>query len=285
MPRTVDPRNPESFTPDEGAAIPLDPRRLVFIGGLHRSGTTLLGRILADHPEASGFTGTGVREDEGQHLQTVYPPARAHGGPGRFARSPAAHLTEVRGAHAVQCRAQLLADWVPYWDLRRTYLVEKSPPNLMMGRYLQSLFPGSALIVIMRHPVVVALSTKKWARRTSLVSLVEHWFLAHQVLAHDAQYLQRLHLLRYEDLINDPRAVLEGVQQFLQMPTALGIERLESTRSNGYLDTWSAMSTGSLLQRRHRREIERRFTAPAATFGYQISDPTHLDPWAGELEG
>jgi len=54
--------------------------RLVFVGGLHRSGTTPLTRCLAAHSQISGFEGTGVEEDEGQHLQTVYPPARAHGG-------------------------------------------------------------------------------------------------------------------------------------------------------------------------------------------------------------
>ena len=62
--------------------------RFVFLAGLHRSGTTLLARLLAAHPDISGLSGTGVPADEGQHLQSVYPAAKVYGGPGRFGFAP-----------------------------------------------------------------------------------------------------------------------------------------------------------------------------------------------------
>ena len=85
--------------------------RFVFVGGLHRSGTTLLARCLAEHPEVSGFSGTRAPEDEGQHLQNVYQPGRAHGGPGRFGFDPEAHLTETSALVSDASRARLLEQW------------------------------------------------------------------------------------------------------------------------------------------------------------------------------
>ena len=86
----------------EAAAIrcadAVEEHRFVFLAGLHRSGTTLLARLLAAHPEVSGFSGTGVPADEGQHLQSVYPAAKVWGGPGRFGFAPEAHFTEAQAS-------------------------------------------------------------------------------------------------------------------------------------------------------------------------------------------
>jgi len=119
----------------------------VFLGGLHRSGTTLLARLLAAHPEVSGFSETGVPADEGQHLQTVYPPARAFGGPGRFAFRGESHLTESSPLVSEENARRLLADWGRHWDMTKPVLVEKSPPNLIRMRFLQALFPEAVILV------------------------------------------------------------------------------------------------------------------------------------------
>src|SRR5207253_5284104 len=88
---------------------PMEGHRFVFLAGLHRSGTTLLARLLAAHPQVSGFSGTGAPADEGQHLQTVYPAAKVWGGPGRFGFAPEAHFTEEQASE--EKARQLFAEW------------------------------------------------------------------------------------------------------------------------------------------------------------------------------
>lgn len=253
----------------------VDPARLIFVGGLHRSGTSPLGRILADHRDISGFRDTGVEEDEGQHLQDTYAPAYRYGGPGSFARAPAAHLVAVPGSPG-SARQSLLESWTPHWDLTRHYLVEKSPPNLIRSRYLQQVFPGSAFIAVLRHPVIVALSTMKWARFQPLERLVEHWFIAHDLLRQDASHLERLHVLHYESMATEAEPCLTGVAQFLGLATPLDASMWQSSRSSAYLDRWRAMGSGSALQRWQRDRIVRRFADRASVYGYDIADPSAL---------
>lgn len=63
--------------------------RLVFVCGLHRSGTSPLYRALAAHKDVSALP------KEGQTLQSIYPRARDLGGPGRFGFDTRSHLTET----------------------------------------------------------------------------------------------------------------------------------------------------------------------------------------------
>ena len=54
--------------------------KYVFVCGLQRSGTSILGRNIARLENCTGFKNTGVLQDEGQFLQDVYPPDGAYGG-------------------------------------------------------------------------------------------------------------------------------------------------------------------------------------------------------------
>lgn len=252
--------------------------RLVFVGGLHRSGTTLVTSLLAAHPQVAGLRNTGVKEDEGQHLQKVYPPANQRGGAGRFAFDERAHLTESSPLVGAAQAEQMLMAWTPYWDTDRPHLVEKSPPNLLMGRFLQAQFPGSALVFVVRHPIVVALSTKKWVRFTSLEALVRHNIHAYRVMGEDLPQLVRVHVLCYERLIADPAGELAGLASFLRLDGDIPAEAISGARSSSYGQTWASYRTGSALERRRRRRIEAEFGEPLARLGYRTDDLSVVGP-------
>jgi len=256
----------------------IDSGRLVFVGGLHRSGTTVLAHALSEHPAISGLTRTSVREDEGQHLQSVYPAAKTYGGPGRFALAERAHLTEASPLATPQ-NAQLLLDaWAPYWDLEKTYLVEKSPPNLLMTRFLQAMFPAASHVIVVRHPIVVALSTKKWARRRTVEQLVEHNLRAYELFDKDAASLRRVHVLRYEELVRDPARELGRVSDFLGLSSPIPTSAVRTGHSRAYEDRWAQYLSGGPISRHLRHRIEQKYGERLQSLGYYPDDLTRLGP-------
>lgn len=213
---------------------------MLFVGGLHRSGTTLLASLLRSHPLISGFEGTGFPEDEGQHLQTVLPTDEHHGGPGRFAFTPDAHLTEDSSYATTSTSRAVFAQWSRYWDLSRPILLEKSPSNLLRFRLLQALFPGASFILMMRDPVPVTMSTRKWTPAASHRQLVQHWLRAHELAFADSEYLDHFTWVRYEDLVAAPDATMERLAAFLDLPARFDTGATSGSMSLGYQLQWAS---------------------------------------------
>ena len=259
----------ESTPPGDGSAA----HRMVFVAGLHRSGTSPTARLLSAHPQVSGITASGAKEDEGQHLQDVYPAARTFGGAGKFAFSPASHLTEQSPLATPANAERLFASWAPYWDLSRPVLVEKSPPNLVMTRFLQALYPDARFVVVVRHPVVVALSTSKWAGFTPLRRLVEHWVTAHETFLADAPHLRHVHVVTYERLVADPGGTLDAVGAFLGLDGPIPRESVDAARSNSYVQRWAELQASrNPLHRRALSRMRRELAPRIARFGYDLDD-------------
>ncbi len=241
--------------------------QLAFICGLHRSGTSLLHRCLSEHPSVSGFRDTGAPEDEGQHLQSVYLPASAYGGPGHFAFHQDAHRTEASPLATPDNRARLWADWSPYWDLAKPVIVEKSPPNLIQTRFLQELFPTASFVVIVRHPVAVTLATRKWASATDAY-LLQHWLVAHETFLEDARYLRKVAVVRYEDLVRDPAACLADVYRFLGLDPFPGRIAIQPGLNRQYFERWRHRR--GLSAHLARTWVERVFERRVRAFGYSL---------------
>jgi hypothetical protein len=242
--------------------------KFIFLCGLHRSGTSPLFRILRGHPEISGFRDTGVPEDEGQHLQTVFPAANGFGGPGRFGFAPEAHLTEQSALVTAANQQKLFEEWSRYWDVSKRCLLEKSPPNLIRTRFLQALFPNSHFIVLLRHPIAACLATRKWAD-SSLESLFEHWLHCHKLFKIDRDHLKHVHVLKYEDLVRDTNAELAKIYRLLDLPPHPA-SALNPKGNDLYFNAWQQMSaepTGAEVRR-----VVQRYEHEVRTHGYSLSE-------------
>ena len=247
----------------------MEGKKFIFIAGLHRSGTSLLHEIIRSHPKVSGFCNTGVPEDEGQHLQSVYKPASSFGGPGRFAFAGESSMDESHPL-ATQANAKTIFEqWRGHFDMSCEYFVEKSPPNNIRTRFLQKLFPDSQFIFILRHPLAVSYATRKWSR-TSIHSLLEHYFLAHEIMMRDIQYLHSAYTLKYEALVADPQKEMDSIFSFLELSPVKVNHDVRRGVNNKYFQLWE--SDRQNLVNNEFEEVLQKFEVRTNRFGYSIKD-------------
>ena len=190
--------------------------RFVFVAGLHRTGTTLISRILADHPDVSAITNAPVPENEGCYLQGAVPHTARHGIPGQYAIDPLQHYTENSSYNSLETRRRLLADWSPWFDASKTWWMEKSPVNLTRMRLYQQLFPMAHFVIVLRHPQIMAAALAKWSDDDP-ATLLNYGLDAYDCMEGDLEYLHAYQIIRYEDLVARPSHTVQALYAFLDL--------------------------------------------------------------------
>jgi hypothetical protein len=288
-------------------------RKYVFVCGLPRSGTSMLGRYVGRLQDCSSLKNTGVLEDEGTFLQDVYPTEQDCGGPGRFGFDPRVHLTEMSHLLTRENVAKLLRSWHVYWDNEKTIFVEKTPANLLMTRFLQAAFPNSYFVVIRRHPVPVSIAIQKWkVTFNPLHSLFEHWLHCHEIFEQDKKYLKHVYELSYEDYVQNPDKYHQEIAAFLgtrvseppeqdtfryvvqwRNPRGLRIpentmEEITGAHNQRYFNHWHHLLTKSRLKS-YYRYIAEKYEPWFVNYGYSVTQGVDFEEGhlrrAGKVSG
>ena len=212
---------------------PAAPPRWIFVAGLHRTGTSLLARLLGAHPAIASISGSPAPEDEGCYLQGAIPHDATHGIPGHYATDPVQHLVEGGRYDTLAVRQRLEADWGRWYDPARPHRIEKSPVNLTRMRLYQQLFPLARFIVVLRHPQAMAAALAKWSDRP-FDELVRYGARAYATALDDARHLHCVATVRYEDLVRAPDRELARLFTFLELePISAGEPLRDGNRDYG----------------------------------------------------
>lgn len=186
------------------------PDRWLFVVGCYNSGTTLLHDLLALHPSI------GSLPTEGQFLtDQLVVPARV-GLPRLWALRPDDfRLTEAEGSARMAQRMR--RQWRRHFDdADRPVLMERSPPNAARTRWLQAHFPPATFVGIVRDGHAVAEGIRRRAGH-SVADGARQWAISNEVMLGDFAHLERRLLVRYEELTEDPDAVVGGILEFLDL--------------------------------------------------------------------
>ncbi len=204
---------------DRPARPPCGTRSLAFLVGFPRSGTTLLHQVLDAHPAVVSLDEREVLADLLRAMPEVL--GRAVPYPDGLDTLAPAELDRLRAAW------WRLAERHLGEPVGKRLLLDKLPLNLVHVPFIRLLFPESPVLVLIRDPrdcvlsnffqpfeptvAMVHMDSPEGAARL-YAQVMEGWLLARRLPG------LRYHELRYEDLVDNPRAVLAPVLAHLGLP-------------------------------------------------------------------
>jgi Tfp pilus assembly protein PilF len=226
------------YTPEflEPVVAPVGGFTPIFIVGMHRSGTTLLERILGGHPLVAdggeSYTFTAQLDFAADHKT--------------MGALDATTLQRVESADFTAIGAGFLD--ASRWRARgRPFLTEKLPANLLNAGLIAKALPQARLIRVVRDPMDTCFSNLRTffsgaaAYSHEQAQLADHFLRCERLARHlHGAMPGRILDVSYTDLVDDTEATARRVFEFCGLPFAP--EALDVGRASGDVSTASTAS-------------------------------------------
>jgi hypothetical protein len=215
--------------------------RFLFVGGCERSGTTLVQKVLCAHSRIAGGPELLFTRD----LASLY---RKMSGPypDAYVRRQRALYSEERLAEAFDRFLHHLLEPTLARKPEALWISEKTPSNIAVAAELLGLFPDCRFIHVLRDGRDVLASHRRVEARLRelgerfnranfrLRGICARWNRAcetHVTLSADEAASSRYHLVRFEELVDEPEVVLAKLFGFVALepePACRTPERLRA---------------------------------------------------------
>lgn len=180
----------------------------IFIIGMARSGTTLLERMLGNHPQVAV---AGELQDFGAQLHWLADTRNAQSDR-LVERLPGLDYAELGRRYLAQTQ----------WRARgKAFFIDKQPPNWVLAAAIHAALPGAPILNLVRDPMDTCFSNwRAWfgdacAYSYDLDTLAAHCNDYRRVMAHWHQTMPGVILdVPYADLVSDPETTLRRVFAF-----------------------------------------------------------------------
>jgi len=256
----------------------LQPDRWIFIVGCYNSGTSLLAKILAQHPLIAGLPNEGI------YFTDRLPYPEQFG----WARMWVRCLDKVC-IDPEQGKPEMINRIKRQWSLvytgNRTNLLEKSVVNAVRMPFLQAHFQPAYFINIVRNGYAVAEGIRRRVNPAAcgnsefddaypIALCAEQWRACDELIGRDRAGIEKFIQLTYEDLAANPQKVLNKVTEFLGL-AAMDKQVFERSWFIGdKLEPVQDMNARSIqrLSESDIFDIERVAAASLAKYGYSRPD-------------
>ena len=238
-------------------------RQPVFIVGMPRSGTTLMERIIASHPQGAG---AGELPTLPMLANSIFPVDDW--------RKAAARIQSTLTAEKIETLAERYLGILRQGKDGADRIVDKMPSNFLFIGLIKAMFPNATIIHAMRHPLDACLSCYfqafgelRWANDMSQIAGFYNLYRESMAYWHKTLPEGSIVDVQYEQLVEDPETHAR------RMIEACGLEWdptvLDFFRKKGVVRTASIAQTRQPIYKTSRARW--------------INYAKHLQPLANEL--